>query len=168
MVESHQNNNHQIDDITVDPMQRVIVLMHWGLPNERETSIHIYRYALERNDNEEIPSFHAHRIQEFHVPHDLVKSYLLYSEATGELILDICKSKFFNLNSDVCMSFLWTDTDLGIGNFKEQLEPSVVDKWVKIAAIEDKNDLSNFKIDQDAVFLQYKVMNFMHWHEHCR
>lgn len=126
--------------------------------NEHETSVHIYRYSMEKDDMEETFSFHAQRIQELHVPYDLNRCNLFYAAATGELTLDICKMELANGSSEACMSFAWNDADVDGGNFKAQLEPSIVDKWVKMSAIDDMNELSKFKMDDAAVFLQYKVV----------
>lgn len=157
IVETQQNKNHQIDHITVDSMQQLIVLVHRGQEHERETSIQIYRFAMEQDDNEDTQSFHAHRTQELHMPHHFARAHLLNSSATGDLILDVCRNELSELDGVACVSYLWSEHSDGSGYFEAQMEPSIIDKWIAMTAIEKKQDLTRFKMDQDAVFLQYKV-----------
>lgn len=165
-----ENKNHQIDDIVVTSAQQLFILVHRGLAEQRETSIQIYHYVMEKDeergeDNEFKSSFHGHRIQQFNTPFDLYKPYLYYSNGNGDLYLDICKPVIMNasnLTDDfddaVCRSYTWTTVTGGGADFRPILEPSPVDKWLQTTSIADKSGISNFKMDMGVVFLRNKVI----------
>lgn len=157
--------------MAVTSAQQLIILIHRGLAEQRETSVQIYHYATEKDeesgdDGGIRSSFHAHRIQQFNTPFDLYKPYVYYSERNGELSLDVCKALITNAanitddyDDALCRSYTWTAITGGNADFRPILEPSSIDRWLQTTTIVDKGGLSNFKMDMDVVFLRNKVID---------
>lgn len=144
--------------------RQAFIVIHRGKIGESDTYIQVYNYALEEDEPEPGKnislSFHGHRTQEFNLPIGLDKPYLFYSDASGELTLDICRNKVQNDFENVCCkNFEWTGIGTDVGDFVSLLEPSMIDKWLSTASKTATTDLGRFKLDQDVVFVQKVVRN---------